>query len=450
MAYGPFNVGSGSGSETIKGTTGPTKETVGKLGQHFLNTTTGKEYVCVNTDGGYAWSMTNATDAADINYNGRTVKEALEDLEVISMKTFGVQWDYSNPSTELTRLTRATDPNHFVTVDITEEPVPAVGTSAGSSPFDNYLPWAGMEEYNIENGVVTCARGDSNFSRTDKDTMVYIPKFYYHIEKDAANKKMRFYISDQPRTGFEYHPGSGRYVGRYPCGTGYVSKSGLAAIQSTKRSAARIGCTAKGEKWWQYDVVTYCAIWLLILVEYADWDSQKKIGKGNVYSGKKQNTGSTDTMVYHTGRAAGSDGNVAAQYRHIEEMWGNVSNWLDGINYNNYESFICLNPSKYADNVFSGDYISIGIKQEITKDFITELDVPENFPFAFVPVKGGGSDSTYIPDRSNVGSGQCVVCVGGECADGKSSGMCAVNASLTDSSFSSYICPRLLFIPGEE
>lgn len=78
MAYGPFNVGSGSGPETIKNATGPTKETVGKLGQHFLNTTTGKEYVCVSTDGGYTWSMTNASGAEDIIYNEHTVKDVLD------------------------------------------------------------------------------------------------------------------------------------------------------------------------------------------------------------------------------------------------------------------------------------------------------------------------------------------------------------------------------------
>ena len=48
---------------------------------------------------------------------------------------FGVMWDTSNSSTALTRLTPSTDPYGLVTKSVTTEPVPAVGTGAGSSRF---------------------------------------------------------------------------------------------------------------------------------------------------------------------------------------------------------------------------------------------------------------------------------------------------------------------------
>ena len=99
---------------------------------------------------------------------------------------FGVVWDYANSTTSLTRLTAASDPNGYVTVDITEEPSPALSTGAGSSPFDNFMPWAGMEEYNIINSAVAYRQGDAGFSRSDYDTMVYIPEFYYAVIDDAA------------------------------------------------------------------------------------------------------------------------------------------------------------------------------------------------------------------------------------------------------------------------
>ena len=56
------------------------------------------------------------------------------DIESLT-SVFGVSWDSSQPSTALTRLTKANDPNKLVTVDITTEPVPAVGTGSGSSPI---------------------------------------------------------------------------------------------------------------------------------------------------------------------------------------------------------------------------------------------------------------------------------------------------------------------------
>lgn len=53
---------------------------------------------------------------------------------------FGVCWDTSNSSTALMRLTPETDPYGLVTKSVTTEPVPAVGTGAGSSPFDSFMP----------------------------------------------------------------------------------------------------------------------------------------------------------------------------------------------------------------------------------------------------------------------------------------------------------------------
>ena len=47
-------------------------------------------------------------------------------------------WNYGAQSTTLSRLTKTSDPNGLVNVNITTEPSPALGTGAGSSPFDSY------------------------------------------------------------------------------------------------------------------------------------------------------------------------------------------------------------------------------------------------------------------------------------------------------------------------
>jgi hypothetical protein len=79
-------------------------------------------------------------------------------VTVMFANIFGVCWDRNNPnsdSTVLMRLTSSNDPNKLVSVDITTNPSPAVGTGAGSSPFDNYSPWKYMDEYNIINNVIS-------------------------------------------------------------------------------------------------------------------------------------------------------------------------------------------------------------------------------------------------------------------------------------------------------
>ena len=128
---------------------------------------------------------------------------------------YGVCYDYGGTSTALSRLSPDSDPNNLVTVAITSEPVPAVGDGDGSSPFDARMPWAGMEEYNIVNSAISSKKGETGFSRTTKDTVVFIPEFFIHVIDDSTNSKRYFYLADKAVTGFVRHPFSNKYIARY-------------------------------------------------------------------------------------------------------------------------------------------------------------------------------------------------------------------------------------------
>lgn len=130
------------------------------------------------------------------------------DIESLT-SVFGVSWDSSQPSTALTRLTKANDPNKLVTVDITTEPVPAVGTGSGSSPFDKYMPWMEMEEYNIEaeTGMRT-KKGNSNFTRTQptKPVLVKTQSFTTRSKRAEPSSDITCWLGSR-RTSL--HSGSG-------------------------------------------------------------------------------------------------------------------------------------------------------------------------------------------------------------------------------------------------
>lgn len=273
----------------------------------------------------------------------------------------GVCWNYGNSSTACTRLTSANDPNNLVNIDITTDPSPAVGGDSGSSPFDSYMPWRRMEEYNVVSGKIGPKFGEDGFTRSDADVVVFIPEFYYKIIDDAAGKKRYFYIANKEKSGFEKHPGSGRYVGRYNTDSNSTSCTGKAPLVSITRATARNNAKNKGNGWALYDYASWCAIGLLYIVEYADWDSQSKIGKGNTNSGSLISSGGTDSMAYHTGRASGADGVTAVQYRHIENPWGNTHEWIDGVNFSDGTVYVCNDHSKFADDT-STNYTSIGTK----------------------------------------------------------------------------------------
>lgn len=366
---------------------------------------------------------------------------------------FGVSWDSSNPSTALTRLTKANDPNKLVTVDITTEPVPAVGTGSGSSPFDNYMPWMGMEEYNIINtsGKVLNKKGESGFTRTNISVpvMVKIPEFYYKIEKSGSI--FRYYVADGPVDGLSLHPGSGdNYLGRYEAGEAssgtmgliLASYSGTTPSVSKTRSTFRDYARNMASGFQLYDFAAWCAVGLLYRVEYADWDSQEKIGPGIVNDTAAHKTGETDAMVYHTGRAHSGD-NAAVQYRGIENPWGNVWEWIDGINVFGQSVYICTDPEIYTDDTDT-NYPYSNIKLP-TSGWIKELGFSSVFPWAFIPNANGGSSISYIPDYVYSSTGWRMLMVGGYRTDSSNAGLFCFNASNTSNTGGGGIGTRLQF-----
>ena len=416
-------VDSGSAVTAVCGTTTLTK------------TSTGTAIFTVGKAG--TWTITatkdgnTATGTVEITSSGQS-----ESLTLDYAAVFGVCWDTSNSSTALTRLTKANDPYGFVTKDVTTEPVPAGGVGTGSSPFDGYAPWNGMKECNLNSsGTVTAWKGDSGFARTNNYTMVFIPVFY--VAQKRSGTKQYFYVSDKPKTGFTKHPGSGKYVGKYHAySSAFYSCTGKAAEVNLTRAQFRANAKAIGSKFHLYDFATYCAIIWLYVVEFANWDCQTKIARGNVESSSAMNSGDSDVMIYHTGCRANLAG---IQYRWIENLWGNVFQWVDGFNANGTTAYYCTDPSKYADDTTTG-YTQIGTLP--ASGWIKDLTVTDNG--LLIPKTVGGSETTFIPDYAYSSSGWLVLYVGGGWGSGSSAGLLCFVASCTSSFSGSSISARLL------
>lgn len=405
------------------------------LGSTVLTkTSNGTAVFTVGKAGTWAIKATLGDQAAEGTVS-ITASGQSKSLTLSYANVFGVCWDTSNSSTALTRLTPSTDPYGLVTKSVTTEPVPAVGTGAGSSPFDSFMPWSGMKECNLNNaGAVTAWKGDSGFSRSNNFTMVFIPEFYVAAKRNGT--KQYFYVSDKPKTGMTKHPGSGKYVGRY---TIPGSKSGVTSTVNITRTTARSNAKKNGDKWHLYDFATYCAIIFLYVVEFADWDCQSKIGRGYVNCNRAFGSGSTDSMTYHTGRESGTDGEAAVQYRWIENLWGNVRQWVDGFNANGTTVYTCTDPSKYADDTATG-YTNIGTLP--SDGYINDLIVTDNG--LLIPKTTGGSETTYIPDFMWSSYDWRVLDVGGDWSNGTYAGLLYFRAHDASSLSSSYISARLM------
>lgn len=349
-----------------------------------------------------------------LNYQSKTFSIP---LTILDSKCFGVIWNYGESSPVLTRLTRENDPNHMVTHSPTTEPTACVGTTGGQSEFDNYLPWSGMVRKNYVNGEIVDFVDYSN-----GETYVYIPQFWSKIINDTKERKMYIYISAVQDSRFTLHPGSGKYMSRYECNSNFLSAPGTKPKVNTNLGAFRTGITAIDSKHYQYDIHTYAALELLYIVEFAHLNTQSKIGAGITSGGAALTIGETDILTYHTGRVDGTADNVSAvQYRWIENLWGNVWNWVDGIlMIQDGLVHICNDRANYASSM-TNDYESTGLYTPTNRDWHkTDQDYNNCY---LIPLTTGSSDSTYTCDCYNCYSGLRGLRVGGACSDGSSAGL---------------------------
>lgn len=338
---------------------------------------------------------------------------------------YGASWD----GTSTTKWTRTDDAAGFT------DPVPAVNSGSGSSPFDTLQPWAGMVKSERTGG-----------------TMVAIPKFWYKLTQNGTGMKIQ--IADKETSGFSVSPahmdrGDGKgardvvYIGRYHCATStYKSTTGVAQACNMTRSTARTSIHNLGSNIWQSDFALRFTLWLLYIVEFADWNSQVKIGYGCSASGSKANNGQTDSMSYHTGTTAASRTTYGyTQYRYIEGLWDNVYDWCDGC-YNNSNGLnIILNPNNFSD---SANGTSIGAPSSGYPSAFS-VKTAGGFPM-FIPTTASGSDSTYSCDNWGFDTSYPCVCVGGNYSQSTYRGLFFVDchsASYTNA----YIGCRLQELP---
>ena len=374
------------------------------------------------------WTVTATLDGESasgevvISADGESTSIPLQYVHI-----YGVLWD----GTSTTALSRTDDAAGF------SDPVPAVSGGSGNSPFDTLLPWSGMVR------------------STDPQAgeLVAIPKYWYKWTKSGSTIKLQ--IADGPAEGFLVSPahcdrGDGHgerdvvYVGRYHCHTSnWKSQTGGKPKADITRSSARSSIHNLGSTIWQWDWAMDWTIKMLYLVEYADWNSQTKIGYGCGNNSSTENMGQTDGMTYHTGtkQSSRTTYGVGVQYRHIEGLWDNVYDWVDGCYYNGNGLNIILNPNNFSDSSggtsigtpSSGYPSALGVKTALNGMWI-------------IPTAASGSDSTYVPDYWDFLASYPCLFLGGYYGQSQGRGLFCVdyNAALTTNAF---IGSRLMKLP---
>lgn len=365
--------------------------------------------------------------AADANHTAPSAKTCSVKVEMPNI--YGVEWD----GTSTTVWSRTDKAAGFT------NPVPYVaGQSKYGSPFDNLMPWSGMVRSSDP------AAGE----------LVAIPKFWFKWTKSGSRLKLQ--IADKATPGFHVSPahadrGDGKgerntvYIGRYHCHTSnWKSQSGGKPKADITRSAARNGIHGLGGTIWQSDIQIRMTIWMLYLVEFADWNSQKTIGKGCGDNSAPGNMGYTDSMPYHTGTTQNSRDSygLGTQYRNIEGLWDNVFDWGDGCYYNSAGLNIIMNPNQFSDT--SGG-TAVGVP---TSGWPSAFAVAtkSGLEWCIYPTATGGSETTYSSDNWSFGASSPCLRFGGDYSQSGDRGLFCVNCVSASNSSRSIGC-RLQKLP---
>ena len=385
------------------------------------------------TSPSYTFSPAGALTADDtaitiIYTEGGVTKTATQTITV-KASIYGVSWD----GTSTTLLSRTDDAAGF-----TNPVAYMAGISNYGSLFDAKLPWSGME-------IVDDAEAGK---------LVKVPKFWYKLTQNGNGLKIQ--ISDAAQDGFSVSPahmdrGDGKgerdvvYIGRYHCrSSDYKSYGGATPKNRITRSAARSGIHALGSTVWQSDFLMAFTIWLLYIVEYANWNSQSVIGYGCGNDLDVQNMGYTDSMPYHTGTTASARTTYGAttQYRNIEGLWDNCYDYMDGCYHNSNGMMVILNPSAFSD---SSGGVLVG-KPSVSWISALSVKTVSDLPPLFIASGSSGSGSTYVPDGWYYDASLPCLYRGGNYGQGLDSGMFRVSCTFVSNVSGSISC-RLQKLP---
>lgn len=170
------------------------------------------------------------------------------------------------------------------------------------------------------------------------------------------------------------------------------------------------------------------------------------IAIGNIIHACAQKEGGCDSLGMKSGCLV-NDSQHAVIYRGIENIFGNVFNWIDGLNIQEYQAYICRNPEEYISDKFEAPYNKLGYVNCNERDmYIKKLGFDEKNPDIALPIEigGGAGSSSGMCDFYTSSEGNRVARVGGSFYYGASAGLWFWNCYFSSTSSYLYCGARLL------
>lgn len=324
------------------------------------------------------------------NHAGDSPYSSTLSVKTIDDRVFGVSWDMGSDPT-LTRTNAA------------------VGLSAGingaQNDFDSVGPWAKM---------------DKAVTDEDGNAFVRIPKLYIKKTQDSGSATWQVSLSKiddnwyLPKCFWDFDNGKelnyvdvGRYQGTIAGGK-LQSKPAVQATNSQSIVTFRTDARANGTGYQLLDIHVIDVLQVLFIIEFATLNSQS-IMYGLEDGGGSQSTNGVGTN--HTGSSGYATANGPMDYRGIENMYGNLYQWADGVNLNGNAPWVCDDASKYQSDLFAAPYQKLNYTT--ASGWISKMGYDSSHPYAQFATSVSGSTSTYYTDYQYITTGNTVAAYGG-------------------------------------
>lgn len=387
--------------------------------------------------------------------------------------------------------------------------------------FSALTPWGGRKRCILaDDGTVLAYRGETGYTETGATTqaitkgekeyptgtkvqvMVEQPIFYVKavpVKSAVASSgrgkqysKARFYISPTPKAGFKpvggFRDANGNlqekiYLAAYEgciydtSASAYLkndeqvadfaadmlssiasAKPASGLTQSLTRANTRKLANNRGTGWQLSNIFSLSATQWLILVEYASFDAQAKVGQGvstftdDGTTNMSLVTGATAGLGNGSGIPdGGTNGKCSVSYRGEENLWGNIWTWLDGINIFNTDTTSAVYVKEYGamkDDTTGDGYIPVGFGAFKGEGYISAFGIDGELMELFIPVSNGGASNLPVGDYFwNNNTGFRVAGLGGRWHDGAGCGAWCLSWDSASSARSRGIGGRLLYVP---
>lgn len=234
-----------------------------------------------------------------------------------------------------------------------------------------------------------------------------------------------------PNSIYETSPGAGR---RYNQDSYLTSWYGYQATSNQNKAYFRTGIqgtnTYKNLDWGMVSIQIASAEQLLQMIEYGP-NLQTGLAKGvaditdetnkncSCLSGSCFNLGvtsgeanSTSFNIEGTTSEQTESGKKSYSYRGVENFYGNIWEWIDGINALDRKVYICTD-FNFDDNSFSENYIDTGITLPSSGGYIKSFAYNSEFDWLLITGEIGGNSNLPIGDYFNASTETRIAMLGG-------------------------------------